>query len=351
MAIAKIGDIWVPDIWIRSMNEKLATFPSILSSKAVTRNAELDSIASGPGTSANIPFYKDITDQEDEIQTEDTAPVSTQGITTGKMVATILNRQTKNGASAFSGQLSGTDPVGEITAQMQMRRQKQRNKTIIATLRGAFGATEAANVAAALSAVRLGGTTAEDQLFDESGEDATDQQKMSPDMFIDLKSLMGELAGDLSNGLLLLHTNVKARLEKLDALNFKTGKPSDLPFTIQTYRDIPIMVSDRLVRAGTTNGFVYDTYLIGPGVIGWGEKAQAGDSIDVASLQLDQDKDKNNEYIYDRTRFLVHINGLKWVGTPGGDTATNAELQVAASWELVYTTANRCGVVCVRTNG
>ena len=355
MALTQVSNLFTPDIWIPSVREKLATFPSILNSGAVVKNAQFDEIATGGGVSANIPLWKDITDQDDEIQVEDTAPSTTNNITTGTMVCVPTNRVWKAGATALAAQINGdADPIDEITRQLAMGRDKRRNKRILAVLRGAFGGGGARNAAAALSAVRLGGTTAEP--FDETGQDATDDQKFSPDMFIDAKALMGELAGDLSGGLLIMHSNIRARLEKLDKDGFKDGRPSGLPYNIVTYREIPIVISDLLVRAGSDGGFVYETYLLGRGVMAWGSKPQVGGAVnnpvkDVASLNMVVDADKNNEHIWDRTREVIHLNGMKWVGTPSGQSATNAELATAANWNLIYQTANRVGAVLVRTNG
>lgn len=348
MAIATISNVWTPDIWIRGMREKQATFPSILNSGAAIRTPEFDALATGAGISVNIPFFKDdVSDQADEIQVEDTAP-SIQGITTGLQVAPILNRVTNNRCTALAAQVSGADIVGEFTDRLTVRRLKQRNKTLISLLRGAFAGLGAKDAAAALSAVRV-------DSFDETGTDATSEQTMSGDLFITAKALMGELANDLANGALLVHPNVLATLEKSDKETFKDGVESGLPFTVRTYRGVPIFSSELLVRAGTTNGYVYETYLLAPGIVALGDKPQMGGDpgnpvIDVASLNYNPDVDKNNERIYDRTRFLMHLNGMRWTGTPGGQSATNAELATAASWSLVYQTANRVGAVLIRTN-
>lgn len=351
MSIANIASLWTPDIWVQLMRERQATFPSLFNSGVVARADLFDSIASGAGVSANIPFLKDITDQADEVQVEDTAPTTVNGQPGDVCVVPILNRVTKNAVTALAAQVSGADPTAAIIDQLTMRRLKQRQSTLVALLRGVFGTgATAANAAAALSAVRLGGVTAEP--FIEDGDAASNDHLMTPDKFIDAKALMGELGDELKNGCLLMHPNVKARLEKLDALNFKTTvRPSELPFDITTYRDIPIFTSVALARAGTTSGYVYDTYLITKGVVAYGEKPQAGDVKDVASLQYFLDRDLNNDIIWDRTRFVLGLNGLKWIGTPAGQSATNAELQTAASWSLKFQSANRVGAVCLRTNG
>jgi hypothetical protein len=346
----QIADLWVPDVWIGRMQERQATFPSVFTSGIVTRTPELDAIATGAGVSANIPFFKDITDQADEVQVENQGPATDNGQPSGKMVATILNRVTKNSVTALSGQVSGSDPIGSIISQLTERRLKQRNTTLIAALRGLFGSAGAKNGAAALTANRWGGVASE--IFIEDGNASVAANNwVTPDVFIYTKAILGELADDLASGVFLCHPNIRARLESLDALNFKTGVPSALGFTLTTYRGIPIVTSSRLVRAGTATGFVYDSYLITRGTVGYGEKPQQGDVVDAASLQYWRDPDKNNEFIYDRTRFVLHVNGTKWIGAPAGQSAANSELQAPANWQLAWTTADRIGAVCFRTNG
>jgi hypothetical protein len=59
----------------------------------------------------------------------------------------------------------------------------------------------------------------------------------------------------------------------------------------------------------------------------------------------------SEDQIYDRTRSMIHVNGTKWVGTPAGQSATNAELATNTNWNLVFQTADRCGIVQIKTNG
>lgn len=338
-----IADLWNPEIWVKDTRERQATFPSIFTSGIIAQNQQIKEIATGAGDSATIPFFKDITDQDDEIQVEDTGPTVDNKVPGSTMKCAILNRVTKSSTTALAAQVSGGDPVSEIINALVARRLKQRQKAVLATLRGAFGSLGAADAnAGALKALRV-------DKFDESGLDASPEQLMSVDLFIDSKALMGELADELRMGGMFVHPNVLAALEKADVTAFKEKSMGS--YTIKTYREIPVYVSESLARAGGTNGYVYDTYLLANGVIGFGEKDQAGDVLDVASLQLFVDRDKNSEIIYDRTRFVAHMNGIRWTGTPAGSSATNAELQTVGNWALAFTTANRCGAVCIRTNG
>lgn len=347
MAVAAISDLWSPDIWVRGMREKQATLPSILNSGICVTSAEFDAIATGAGTIVNVPFYKDSTDQADAIQVQDTAP-TIQAITTGTMKAAILNRVTANGVTALAAQVSGSDPVAEFSAVMAAKRLKQRNTTLIALLRGAFASLGASGATAALDDVRV-------DSFDESGTDATSDQTFSSDLFITAKALMGELADELQGGAMLVHPNVLASLERQDKESFAPGVVSAMGWTVRTYRGVPVFTSELLARAGSSNGYVYDSYLFAKGVVARGEKAQIGGTpgnpvLDVASLNYTIDTAKNNSVIYDRTRHILHLNGMSYDGTPSGQSATDAELGTAADWSYKYQTANRAGIVCIRTN-
>ncbi len=351
MAIQQLATLWTPDVWIPGIAEKMATYPSLFNSKAVKRTNRLVELASGPGTKANIPFLKDITDQANEVQVEHTAPGTINGAPGDVCALPILNRVTKNAWTAMAKNVSGADIMEHVFGTMGTRSVKQSQTSLLAICRGLLGTAGARNGAACLSDVRYGGTTAEP--FTEVGNSATEAQLMSPDLFIRAKALMGELADTLENGAMWIHTDVLARLEILDAAGFNTvEKPSDLPFTIRTYRGIPLFTSTALRRVGTTNGFVYDTYIFAEGTIGNGEKPQVSDQADLASLATFFDRDLNDDLIWDRRRFALGLDGTAFDDAAlGASSATDAELQTAAKWSLKYQTANRVGVVAIRTNG
>lgn len=347
MAQTTISDLWTPDIWRQGIAEKAKAFPSLLNSPVVINPPLFDEIASGAGIAANIPFYKDTTDDTDTIQIEDSAPTPGE-LTSGKQICPILNRVKAYDVTALAAQVSGgvPDPVGEILQQIANGRMKRRQRTLVSILRGAFGGGDDANGSASeLTTMRV-------EAFDESGTDATSLQIMSADLFISGKALLGELADTLMGGAIWTHPNIKARLEIIDKDSFKDGVESGLPFTVTTYRGIPIFTSNLLVRAGTTNGFVYETYILSQGCIGYGAKAQSSRVGDTAHLIVDETQiAKNNVTVYDRNRYLAHLNGMKWVGTPSGQSATDAELATIANWDLAFSSADRIGAVLIRTNG
>jgi len=347
MAITTISDLWTPAIWIQGVSEKARALPSILNSNVIVSSPLFDEIASGAGVAANLPFFKDSTDDTDEIQVEDQAPTDGE-IAAGIQVAPILNRVKSYNVTALAMQVSGAspDPIGEILNHIAMGRMKRRLRTLVAVLRGAFGGGADANASASeLTSMRV-------EAFDETGLDATVSQKISGDLAITSAALLGELSDGLEGGAILTHPNIVAQLNILDKESFKDGVESDLPFTIRTYRGIPIFTSNLLVRAGTGNGFVYETYILGAGSVGYGAKPQSNKVGDTAHLITDESQvAKNNIAVYDRNRYLIHLNGMKWVGTPAGQSATDAELATIGNWDLAYSSADRVGGVLIRTNG
>ncbi len=340
-----IANLFVPPVWLKTIREKMSTFPTLASSGIVANSPALDAAASGPGIQVVVPTFKDISDQDEANQVESTGP-AVDGITTGDMVAPVMNRVKAWGSSSFAPQLSGEDPVGEITAQIADNRLKRRQKVILSLLRGAFAGLGARVAAAALSAVRSDN-------FIETGNSATSAQLISTPMFIRAVSLMGELRDGLMGGAIYCHPNIRAALEILDAASFKSGVESGLPFRVETFRGIPIFTSNSLVRNGTTNGFVYETYILANGIIGAGAKAQSQRVGDMSSFLLKEDEHTNDITLYDRTRQILHLNGMKWVGTPANaqQGPTNAELAVPANWTLTFASPQTIGAVLLRTNG
>jgi hypothetical protein len=55
--------------------------------------------------------------------------------------------------------------------------------------------------------------------------------------------------------------------------------------------------------------------------------------------------------IYDRSRFIIHPNGMRWTGVPAGQSASNSEFATAGNWALDYETSDRVGITCLRSNG
>lgn len=347
MAATNIAQLWTPDIWVRGSNEKMARLPAFINSPIVKRTAEFDALASGGGITVNMPYFRDITRQSDAPQVEATQPTR-QAIGSGKQIAAICNRETANDATALAAAVSGTQPVEEITTQIVTRRQMQRQSTAISQLAGCFGFSNAPGGNGALKPVR-------NDIFSETGANPGAANIISPFAIIDTIALLGELAATTQGGGIAMHSLIRAALLKQDQIAFEHYSQQD-GTVLETYKGYRVFICDDLVRAGGVSGFVFVTYVFAPGVFGWGEKPQVAGPvnqpvIDVAELAFWSTSQTNVAEIYDRTRFVLHPNGMRWTGIPAGQSASNAEFATDTNWTLDYSTANRVGIVALRSNG
>ena len=346
MAYTAIADLWTPDIWITGANEKMNTLPSLISSPIVKRVPEFDALAEGGGVTVNVPYFRDITDQADAPQVEATQPTM-QKLGSGKQIATMLNRETGLASSSLAAAVSGADPVANILSQIAVRRQKQRQSTLVNIARGIFGFANGPGGAGALAGVR-------NDVFLENGANPASNQLISPFVFADTIALLGELADTTIGGGILMHPLIRASLIKQDQIAFEHYSTQE-GTKLETYKGYRVFVSNLLVRKGVNGGFVFDTYIFAPGVFAWGEKPQidGAQKADAASMRLWVNPQTNVEEIYDRTRFLIHPNGLRWTGQAGiaGQSPANSELANAGNWTLDYLTPDRVGMVCLRSNG
>ena len=334
MATTSISDLWQPDLWVAGTLEKENSFAHLFNSPAVRESARLTEFASGPGATISMPFLDSITDQADGIQVEST-DIALQKHGSAISVAIACEREYGYQASALAAQRSGTDPVGSMLSTLAAARVKRRQAPMLAMARGCFDTALSAN--SNDNFVEVIGSQTADHLID-------------ADMIIDASNLLEELAMNGSETVLWMHPVIAGALRKQDENSFKTTS-TDGGLSITSYKGIQIYISKSLSRAGTTSGVVYDTYLMGNGVIGYGAKPQVGDSIDVASLQYDEKKSSNDSAVYDRCRYALHVDGMAYTGTPAGSSPTNAELQVGASWALRYNSADRVRMVRIRSNG
>src|SRR5512147_383555 len=151
-----------------------------------------------------------------------------------------------------------------------------------------------------------------------------------------------------------MHSATEAALRKLDLIDFlpdSEGKPM-----LRTFQGRRVIVDDTLpVRAGTTDGQVYTTYLFGPGAFGKGVSPLDGEPLqgghgttgcEMARVPLDSDT-----ILINRRRYILHPRGVKFTSAAvAGDSPTNAELENQANWIRVFENKNVRIVAIVHNN-
>jgi hypothetical protein len=165
---------------------------------------------------------------------------------------------------------------------------------------------------------------------------------------------MGQAMEKLEGGIIFAHTDIVTSLQIQDEIDFI--RSSEGKFLYRAWKGLRVVVDDSLKRAGATSGSVYYTLICAPGSVIFDQKPQifTDKPGEVAAVQVDLTQLSTNDVvIYDRTRYCVHPQGAKWVGTPTYADAgpSDTELATAANWNLALNDVRNSGIVVVRTNG
>ncbi len=323
----RISDIIVPEIFAEYVIERTAEKSNLWRSGLIEQNDKTNEIASGGGTTANMPFFSDLTGDSEVLS--DATPLSVNGIATSKDVCVINHRGKAWGANDLAKAKSGDDPmaaIGDLVADWWGR---DMQKTLIAILRGVFAST-------AMAAEHVLNISIAD------GNNAAAGNLISSGATVNALKKLGDQLDAISA--IAMHSDIYYELVKQDEIEFE--QPSEQDTVIQRYKGRAVIVDDSLPKvAGGTSGFVYSTYMFGEGAFAYGEGTPEEEAV-----EMDRDILAGTSYLTNRRKFIIHPVGVKWKGTAAAASPSNAEYATAANWERVYTRRN-VRLICLQTNG
>jgi hypothetical protein len=132
MAKTLISDVIVPAIFNPYVIQRTAELSALVQSGIIVHNPELDRLASAGGKLINMPYWNDLTG-DDEILS-DSAALTPQKITASQDIAALLMRGKAWSSNDLAKALSGDDPmraIGNLVAAFWAR---MRQKNLVATL-------------------------------------------------------------------------------------------------------------------------------------------------------------------------------------------------------------------------
>lgn len=328
MAVTRLADIIVPEIFAPYVVERTAAKSALFQSGLIEQSPEYDRLAGGGGTTVNMPFFQDLSGTSEVLS--DSVALTPDKITASRDVSVIHYRGKSWGSNHLAKAKSGDDPMGAIAELVSDWWARDMQTTLIQTLKGGFAST----------------TMAAQHVLDvaiEAGNSAAAANLISSDATINAFSKLGDAIDALSA--IAMHSDIYFALLKQDVISFE--QPSEQGIVIQRYKGRVVIVDDSLPKvAGGTNGFKYDTYLFGLGAIAMGEASLEAEE----AVETDRDILAGDEYLVNRRHFILHPKGIKWQGTAAGAAPTNAELATAGNWARVYERKN-VPLVLLRTNG
>lgn len=298
--------------------EKTAFFESGI----IARNGLLDSLASGPGKIAELPFWNDL-DANVEVNYTNDNPATTatpQKIVQGEQIArkAFVNQGWQAADLASELALGGT-AMQAVRNKTDRYFARQWQRRLVASANGIL----ADNVA------NDSGDMVVDVAVEATGSQ-TASTKFNRDVFTEAAYTMGDAASDLSA--IAVHSAVMAQMVKNDDIVYIPDSMGQL--TIPTYMGLRVIVDDGMtVTAGTTSGFKYTSVLFGGGAFGYGVGSPE------TPVEVEREASQGNgggiETLWLRNTWLLHPFGFQATGTPSGESFTQAELALATSFDRV----------------
>ena len=309
MAKTKIADVIVPEVFNPYVIERTAELSAFYQSGIIARNPELDRLASSGGRLINMPFWEDLTGDDEVLS--DTDALTVGKITAAQDVAALLARGRAWSVNDLAKALSGDDPmaaIGDLVAEYWARRFQA---ILIKTLDGVFG-----NTATEMD-------TNKHDISTETGDAAVIDAKTAVDAIYKLGDNADKLTG------FAMHSATVAKLTKDDLI--ETIPPSEGKPAVRTFLGKPVVVDDSLPN---DNG-VYTTYIFGAGAFGWGEGGAP------VPTETARDALAGDDILVHRRHFILHPRGVAFQNASvAGATPSNTELANYENWLRVYEPKN-----------
>ena len=333
MATTSVSDILIPSVWDPYFAELIAEKAYLYDSGIVIRDTKLDALAQKGGTSINMPFFTDLTG-DDQILS-DSSPLVPGKIETGQDIGRLHLRGDARSVNDLATALSGADPLKAIADKVWAFWQKKEQALLIASLTGIFADNEA-NDGGDLIHVHGAEALASNKPWND-----TSPTVMCPSAIIQGQGLLGDAQNRFTA--IAMHSKCYQDLLHQELIDFE--RPSDAPAKIPYYLEKRVIVDDTCpTRSGTTDGTLYQSYLFAEGAVGRGEGA-----AEVPS-ETTREALAGNTILITRRHFLLHPRGIKFTsGSVAAEAPTNAECEAAGNWDRVYEKKN-LRIAMIETN-
>lgn len=322
MAITKIADVIVPELFNRYVINRTMELSAFFQSGIVVNSPDFDALASEASRTHNMPFFEDLQGESEAILED--VKMTAKKIGSNKDVSATIFRQNMWGATNLSAALAGADPmkaIGDLVASYWAR---DMQKELIAILAGVFGTTTAGAEGTPAAETRM-----KDHILDLTTGKTDAAKQISASAFIDACQLLGDAQAQLSG--VAMHSATKSYLKKLNLIDTERDS-TDVEF--DTYQGRRVTVDDGC-PVDAKNG-VYTTYLFGNGAVAYGN----GSPVGFVATEVDRDKQTGGgiDYLINRKAFILHPRGIAYTGAKRDhvETPLRTELAMAENWKPVY---------------
>lgn len=327
----QISDVVVPEIFTPYVQQLTEQKARLVQSGVLARDPFIDQLLAGGGITFNVPSFRDLDDDADNVSTDAAADQYTGGsadstpkkIQTAQEVAVRLSRNQSWSSADLTSALAGEDPMEAIAGRVGYYWTRRLQAAFVATMKGLF----ADNAAAPSGSEHV----QNDMTHDISGASFQDGvTNFSASAFLAAALTMGDSMEDLSA--VMVHSVVFNRMQNNNLIDFIPDARGEI--MIPTFLGREVIVDDGV----PFNSGVYESWLFGMGSV------RLGVGSPKVPTETDRKPDAGTgggqEVLYNRTEWSIHPVGNKYAGSaPNGgpsNAATTNNLADAGSWQRVY---------------
>jgi hypothetical protein len=326
MALTQLADVIVPQIFTPYAQQITEEKSRLIQSGALVRDGLLDEKLAGGGLTFNIPSWKDLANDADNVSTDEEQAVndSTPKKTgTGKEIAVRLSRNQSWAEADLTSALTGEDPAGSVAARVGYYWTRRLQAAFVAAVTGVFNNNAAASPG--------GGAVQNDMTNDiKAGGYSAGVTDFSAAAFLDAILTIGDSLDDLS--MVMVHSIVYGRMQKNNLIDFIPDAEGRVQ--IPTYQGKQVIVDDHMPNSAG----VFDTWIFGPGAFRLGVGAPLVPTEVFRHPQAGNGGGQST--LYNRVEWSIHPVGHKYAGSPanGGPSNANSTNNLAHvdSWQRVY---------------
>jgi hypothetical protein len=342
--ITQIADIIVPQIFTPYVQQLTEQKSRLVQSGALVPDPAIDALLAGGGLTFNIPSFKDLDNDTDNISTDAADDDFTGGSAnavpaktgTAQEIAVRSNRNKSWSSSDLAAVLAGADPMESIAARVATYWARRRQAMFVAIMQGVF----ADNDAAPGGTEHVQGDLTNDISGASYAQGVTD---FSAEGFLDAAVTMGDSMEDLS--MVMVHSIVYNRMQKNNLIDFIPDAQGVIQ--IPTFLGRAVIVDDG-VPAGSG---VFETWLFGRGAL------RLGVGSPKVPTETQRKPDAGNgggqEILYNRVEWCIHPTGHKYAGSPASGGPSNASTTNnyanAAAWQRVYPERKQIKIARLKT--
>jgi len=321
MAQVRLVDIYNPLTFSARAQEAQIELNKFIASGVMVSDPALATQISAGGNLGEITNYNPLGTDEPNYSDDVAGNLSTPDkVDSATMTFRLTNQNNSWSTMDLARDLALEDPVQAITNRIGQYWATQNERRLINSAMGLL----ADNIA----------NDAGDMVVTVGTDDAaaiTDAERISADVVIDAKQTMGDHKDALAA--IAMHSAIFARLEKQNLISFIPNARGEIGFP--RYLGMVVVVDDSLPAVAGSNRILYTCILFGPGTFG------SAMGRTTTPSELDRTPAAGNgggqETLFSRRSDLIHPLGFSFLsGSIAGQSATQAELLLAANWNRVW---------------